>query len=308
MSLEKYRRPRMIVLHPRSTAHEAARAMVDNHVGVLLVSEGQSPLGIVTDRDLVTEIIAADLDPKTTILDDFMTEDAAAADVTADVEAVVALMKERRCRRVPLLEHGKAAGIVTLDDLLIEGDIDAATAAEIIRAQLEEPARYKSAGVTHPEATARPPTGVPRGERAAKRRAARAASSYTRLLKLVQTRTGLTGREPAEVALKVVLGSVCRRVTPEEARHFIAQLPSLLKEGLSEHLGGPDRQITRATMEREVAALLGVDATFAQDIVEGVAGAIADSISAGQMEELKGQLPAELKSLFPSWPLTLRED
>jgi uncharacterized protein (DUF2267 family) len=46
----------------------------------------------------------------------------------------------------------------------------------------------------------------------------------------------------------------------------------------------------------------------AQDIVEGVAGAIADSISSGQMEELKGQLPAELKSLFPSWPLTLREE
>ena len=309
MSLEKYRRPRMIVLHPRSSAFEAARAMVDNHVGALLVSEAQTPLGIVTDRDLVTEVVATELDPKTTSLGDFMSENAVAADVTAGVNTVVALMKENRCRRVPVLENGTAVGIVTLDDLLIEGDIDASAAAEIIRAQLEEPARYKPEGAVHPEATARPPQqGPARGERAAARRAARAASSYARLLDVVQRSTGLTGKEPAEIALKVVLGSICRRVTPEEARHFIAQLPSLLKDGLAERLDGPDRKVTRETMDREISALLNVDIFVAREIAEGVARAVADSISAGQLEALKGQLPAEMKALFPSWPLTLRED
>lgn len=308
MSLEKYRRPRMIILNPRSSAFEATRAMVDNHVGALLISETGTPLGIVTDRDIVTEVVAAELDPKTTSLGDFMSENAVAADVTADVSTVVALMKEHRCRRIPVLENGKAIGIVTLDDLLIEGDIDAPAAADIIRAQLEEPARYKPEGAVHPGATARPPQGTPRGERAAARRAARAASSYARLLDVVQRSTGLPGKEPAELALKVILGSICRRVTPEEARHFIAQLPSLLKDDLARRLDGPDRKVTRETMESEIAALLNVDVFVAREIAEGVAGAIADSISAGQLEALKGQLPAEMKTLFPSWPLTLRED
>lgn len=306
MSLEHYRRPRMIVLQPTATAYEAARAMVDNHVGALLLANEGQLAGIVTDRDIVCEVTAAGLDPAMTLLGDVMSEAVVTVDVGADIDAVVALMKENACRRVPVMEGEQVVGLVTLDDLLVEGAIDARTAGEIIRVQLEAPARYKRAGAVHPEGVARQDV-FPRGARALTRRSARAAASYARMLEVVERRTGLSERPRAELALKVVLGSICRRVTPDEARHFIAQLPSIVKEALSGHLDGPNRQITRAGIEEELAAVLSVSLEKAAEIMTGVAEAISESISAGQLQTLKGQLPRELKELFPVWDVRLRD-
>lgn len=58
MSLDRYRRARMVVLHPSTSVHAAARAMADNHIGSVLIAEHQQILGIVTDRDLALEIVA----------------------------------------------------------------------------------------------------------------------------------------------------------------------------------------------------------------------------------------------------------
>lgn len=306
MGLEQYRRPRMIILHPRATAYEAARAMVDNHVGVLYLADAGRLAGVVTDRDLVCEVMAAELDAAVTPLGDVMYEDVATVDIGADVAAVVTIMTEHGCRRVPVMENGKMAGLVTLDDLLVEGAIDAHTAGEIIRAQLETPSRYKRAGAVHPEAIARQDV-APRGARALTRRAARAAAAHARILEAVERRTGLRDRGRAELALKVMLGSICRRVTPDEARHFIAQLPSILKEALAAHLNGPDRRITRESIEAEIAAVLSMSQEDARAIAAGVAEVIADSLSAGQLQAVKGQLPGELKDLFPSWGASLRD-
>ena len=53
MSLEKFRRTRMVVLNQRSMAYQAVRAMTDNHIGAVLVSQPRGGLaGILTDRDL----------------------------------------------------------------------------------------------------------------------------------------------------------------------------------------------------------------------------------------------------------------
>jgi CBS domain-containing protein len=274
-------------------------------VGALLVSNGRRLAGIVTDRDLVCEVMAAGLDPAMTLLGDVMSEDVATVDIGADIPTVVALMSKHACRRVPIMEHGAVAGVVTLDDLLLEGAIDAKTAGDIIRAQLEKPARYKRAGAVHPEGIARQDFH-PRGARAVTRRSARAAAAYARLLETVERRTGIHERARAELALKVVLASICRRVTPDEARHFIAQLPSILKEQIGAHLNGPDRQITRASIDEELAAVLSVSLQDVTEIATGVAEALAESISAGQLQTMKGQLPGELKDLFPVWGASLR--
>lgn len=306
MGLEQYRRQRMIVLQPLSTAYDAARAMVDNHVGALLVAGDQALGGVVTDRDLVCEVMAAGLDPTMVPLGEVMSSDVVSVDIGADVAAVVALMSKHACRRIPVVESGKAVGLVTLDDLLLEGAIDAHTAAEIIRAQLETPARYKRSGATHPEVPARVEVS-PRGGRALTRRNARAAASYARLLKLVEQRTQIADRAQAELGLKIVLGSICRRLPPEEARHAIAQLPSVLKEGLGAHLDGPNRQITRATIESEIAAVLGVSRERAAEIAVAVSESIADSVSQGEVAAMMTQLPRAMRELFPAWNVTRKE-
>jgi uncharacterized protein (DUF2267 family) len=88
---------------------------------------------------------------------------------------------------------------------------------------------------------------------------------------------------------------------PAEALHFIAQLPSVLKDALAEHLDGPYRSITRASMKAELGAVLAVDAAKAEEILEAVALAVASTVSPGQIATLRDQLPEEMKDLFPRW-------
>jgi CBS domain-containing protein len=299
MSLEQYRRPRMVVLHARSTAYEAARAMADNHIGAIIVTAEQRVTGIVTDRDLALEIAAGGLDPRTTLLRDVMSDEVATLEITASLPDVIKTMIAHSCRRVPLTEDGRVVGIVTLDDLILDDAIHLQTARSIIVAQLETQARFKEGGAVHPTEPARPDPG---GRiRAQMRRKARAENTYGRLLRVVETHTGLKARARAETALLIVLGAVCRRLTPEEARHFISQLPSKLHPDLEKSLEGPDRHVTTTVIQEELARTLALSPDDAADVLYSTCEVVADSISAGEIEDVRGQLPGAMKSLFPEF-------
>jgi CBS domain-containing protein/uncharacterized protein (DUF2267 family) len=302
MSLEAYRRPRMIILSPRATAYEAARAMNDNHVGAILIHEDQRVSGIVTDRDIMLEVVAGDLSGRNTMLRDIMSDEVATLDIGASIEDAVRTMREQACRRVPVIENGRPVGLVTLDDLLADGVIDTTTAGSIVSAQLEVAARFKPEGARHPEEPARPETS-PSRVRSLTRRRARAESAYGRLLHAVERHSGLRQRDRAELALQIVLSSLCRRVTPDEARHLIAQLPSKLHPTLSPYLDGPDKRITTETIEADLSRELHMDRDAAALVLASICESIADSVSAGEIEEFRDQLPLGMKDLFPPTPL-----
>ncbi len=57
MSLERFRRMRIVVLNQRSTAYQATRAMTDNHIGAALASQPPEIAGIVTDRGLALAVL-----------------------------------------------------------------------------------------------------------------------------------------------------------------------------------------------------------------------------------------------------------
>ncbi len=302
MSLERFRRPRMIVLGPRASAHEAARAMADNGIGAIVVCEQQRLVGILTDRDLALEVVAADIGSGIAV-GELMTEGVASVDVGAGVDEVVRVMVDHACRRLPITEHGRVVGMVSLDDLLLEGVVDVAQASSVIREQLRTAVGpHKPEGTTHPEAPARPERAAGRAARAILRHRARAELAYSRLLACVERHTGLTPRETAERALLVVLGAVCRRVTPDQARHLIAQLPSKLKPDLERHLEGPDRRVTRQMIQSELIREVHVGQATAGGVLDAVGGAVAEIISSGEVEGLRGQLPPDLKDLFPPPP------
>lgn len=102
---------------------EAASLMRLNHVGSLVVlpAQGNSkrPIGIVTDRDLVVEVMATGLDPDALTLADLL--DGAPVTVRQQDDVLDALhkMRSRGVRRLPVTDpHGDLAGIVSMDDLL----------------------------------------------------------------------------------------------------------------------------------------------------------------------------------------------
>src|SRR5882724_9870257 len=102
MSLEPYRRGRLIVQRPNVSAHDAARAMEANHIGAVLVQDEGQLIGIVTDRDLALRVVGSGCDPMQTTLREVMSTDLATLPVSSTEEQAAELMKVRRVRRIPV--------------------------------------------------------------------------------------------------------------------------------------------------------------------------------------------------------------
>lgn len=295
MSLERFRRTRIIVLSRQSLAYQAARAMADHHIGAVLVSDPSGIAGIVTDRDLALAVLGGERDPEVTPLWDVMSDGVITCDIGAEIGEVVRLMRQHAVRRIPIVERGRPVGLVTFDDLVLDGAVDLDALRGIVTVQLEAEAPQKPAGELHPKA---PATAAGRA-RALMRAKARAEATYGRMLKSVAREAGLD-RDRAERALLVATCMLCRRLAPDEARHLIAQLPSLLQPALEDCLEGPDRSVSTEAIEDELCKVLGLAADEAGDTLRAVVGVICDSVSPGQIEEVRGQLPEEMKTLFPA--------
>lgn len=298
MSLETYRRSRLVILHPRSSVQEAARAMADNHIGSVLVTHEHELVGVVTDRDIAMDVVAAELDPSTITVRDVMSDEVAAVNVDEDVHAVLEAMRKHACRRVPLLDGGYPVGIVTLDDLILDNLIDLAEARSVIEAQLEAAARFKAEGQTHPSSPARWAQDA-RRVRVQRRRAARAEQTYRKLLNAVERHTGLQTPNEAELAVRIVLSNVCRRLTPGNAEHLVAQLPSKLALLLDRPYEGPDRTITIDMIKADLRQTLHLIPDEASDMLYSVCDVIADAVSVGEIDSVRAELPTSMKDLFP---------
>ncbi len=112
----------VVVVGREMPLSEAAKLMRENHVGSLVVSKntyGRKPVGIVTDRDMVVEVLAEDLDYRTLTVGEIMGDKLVIAKETDDSLDTLKLMRASGVRRIPVVtDKGDLAGIVTVDDLL----------------------------------------------------------------------------------------------------------------------------------------------------------------------------------------------
>lgn len=115
---------RVVVVAERgTTVLEAAQRMREQHVGCLVVVDPKEArrvvVGLLTDRDIVTGVVAKGLDPQMLRAEDVMTEQPTTVRTSASFAEVLAAMQRKGVRRVPVVEaDGSLVGLVTLDDLL----------------------------------------------------------------------------------------------------------------------------------------------------------------------------------------------
>ena len=106
-----------------TTIVEAAHLMRRHHIGDLVVvdekADERRPVGIVTDRDIVIEVVAAGLDPSIVKLGDLVLRPLVTVEEHAGYAETVRLMTANGVRRIPVVDHaGLLAGIVSFDDML----------------------------------------------------------------------------------------------------------------------------------------------------------------------------------------------
>jgi CBS domain-containing protein len=106
-----------------TTVQGAAQLMRHRHVGTLVVVDEfagkRVPVGIVTDRDIVVEVNAVDLDPKTITVGDIMDQALVTIPESAGLPEAVETMRTKGVRRLPVVgKGGELVGIVSVDDVL----------------------------------------------------------------------------------------------------------------------------------------------------------------------------------------------
>ena len=127
----------LVTCHRETPAAELARKMRDQHVADVLVIEDRAgrltPVGLVTDRDLVIEVIARDRDPNQVRAGELMRPD---LETVLDSELVydaIWHMRKRQILRLPVVDaHGALVGMLTADDV-----------AEFLASELTEVARLR---------------------------------------------------------------------------------------------------------------------------------------------------------------------
>ena len=127
----------VVTAAPDEPAGAVARLMRDRNVGsVVLVDESGRPVGMVTDRDLVLDVLAEGADPEIPA-ESCATAPVVTGDHDMELEEAAALMVGHRIRRLPVMDGDALVGIVTLDDIAVRtGDIEIAQqmTADVARA------------------------------------------------------------------------------------------------------------------------------------------------------------------------------
>ena len=104
-----------------TSLQDAARVMADDAIGDVIVEDASGRVaGILTDRDLAIRAIAEGLNPATATVEEAFTPNISALAPTDTVQYAVQQMREKDIRRLPVVERGKAIGIVSLGDLSIQ--------------------------------------------------------------------------------------------------------------------------------------------------------------------------------------------
>jgi CBS domain-containing protein len=96
---------------------QAARLMASEDVGSLPVVDGGALVGMITDRDLVLQVLAKDLDPGKVTIAEIASEDPVVAKPDESLDSALQRMAEEQIRRLPVVEEGRLVGILAQADV-----------------------------------------------------------------------------------------------------------------------------------------------------------------------------------------------
>ena len=98
---------------------EAARMMREGHIGSLPVTDDEKLVGMITDRDITTRVVAEAADPNRMSVGDIYSRDLISVESDKDLVEALQLMARHQVRRLPVVENGGLVGIVAQADIAL---------------------------------------------------------------------------------------------------------------------------------------------------------------------------------------------
>ena len=105
-------------VRPGDTVFDAVKQMADKEAGALLVMDGNKLVGIVTERDYARKIILEGKSSKHVTVSEVMTRKVLCATPELTVDECMALMTDSRTRHLPVVDHKRVVGVISIGDLV----------------------------------------------------------------------------------------------------------------------------------------------------------------------------------------------
>jgi CBS domain-containing protein len=103
---------------PETTVYDTLRLMADKNIGAVLVLDGGQPVGIFTERDYARQVILKGKASRDTPVHEVMTTRVVFVRPEQNIEECMALMTDKRCRHLPVLDEGRLAGVLSIGDVV----------------------------------------------------------------------------------------------------------------------------------------------------------------------------------------------
>jgi CBS domain-containing protein len=123
------------LIHAETTesVREVARRMSHDNVGAVAVLDGGRLVGVFSERDVMSRVVAEGLDPDKTPISNVMTKDIVVADPRDSVDSALAKMHSVGCRHLPVVKEGNLVGMLSIRDLLEVDDKDNTNRVRFLR-------------------------------------------------------------------------------------------------------------------------------------------------------------------------------
>jgi CBS domain-containing protein len=108
----------LTVIAKEQTVYDAARLMAERKIGAVPVLERERVVGIFSERDIMNRVVARNLDPQKTTVEQVMTKELIVGTPEEDIAQILTRMKQANIRHLPIVEQDKLVGIISFRDLL----------------------------------------------------------------------------------------------------------------------------------------------------------------------------------------------
>jgi CBS domain-containing protein len=105
-------------VHPEASVLDALKVMMDKNISALLVMEGTDLKGIFTERDYARKIILLGKASKETKIKEVMTAKLEVVDQNSSIDYCMQIMTDKHIRHLPVIDHGKVSGMISIGDLV----------------------------------------------------------------------------------------------------------------------------------------------------------------------------------------------
>jgi CBS domain-containing protein len=103
---------------PGASVYEALQILADKNVGALVVMDGETLVGIISERDYARKVILVDRSSKSTSVSEIMSTAVSTVEPATSIEECMALMTERHFRHLPILEGDTLVGMISIGDVV----------------------------------------------------------------------------------------------------------------------------------------------------------------------------------------------